>query len=203
MQALGDTIQWNKTIDLGCGNGCVTLALHEEGLPVMGLDIDGLALVAFRQRSNDVPLVQGDCLYLPFAENSLDCIISIHCFDHLDRVHFLYECRRVLRQGGLMIFDALNRHSYKMPLKRLRNRAIIRSHSGFLDRYVNVLSWRELQQALTGAGFKIQSVSGYGWIPFTVDSDNSLVNAAAWIEQFLRFDRFPSVSPRILVAARI
>jgi SAM-dependent methyltransferase len=200
-QSLGDTARARRLIDLGCGNGGVTLPLHEEGFPAMGLDIDRIALAAFRQRSHDVPLVQGDCLCLPFASSSLGCIVAIHCLDHVDRVQFLHECRRVLGQGGLLIFDALNRHSYKLPLKRLRHRDSIRSQPGFLDKYVDVFSWREVQQALARAGFEVQAVSGYGWIPFAVDSRSKLVNAAAWLERLLRLDRLPSASPRVLVAA--
>jgi ubiquinone/menaquinone biosynthesis C-methylase UbiE len=175
-----------KLIDVGCGSGCVALPLHDMGFQVSGLDLNRLALTAFRQESKDVPPVQGDCLCLPFSSSSLDCIVVIHCFDHLDRVQFLHDCRRVLGQGGLLIFDALN----------------IRSHPGFLDRYVNVFSYREVQQALAGAGFDIQAVSGYGWIPFGVNSESKLANLAARVEQVLRLDLFPSVSPRVLVAAR-
>jgi hypothetical protein len=108
----------------------------------------------------------------------------------------------VLVEGGLLIFDALNRHSYKPPLKRLRYRATIRSRSGFSDKFVDVLSWSETEEALAGAAFKIQAASGYGWLPFTVNSTTRLVEAAAWAEKLLQLDRLPGISPRILVAAR-
>lgn len=201
-QSLGDKYTQNWLIDAGCGNGEISLQLLAQGYQVLGVDNDLLALAAFRQRSCEVPLIQCDCLYLPFEDSSLDCIIAIHCFDHLDRLQFLCECMRVLSQGGLLIFDALNRHSYKLSLKRLLHMNSIKSRPEFLEKYINVFSCREVQRALAGAGFDIQSVSGYGWIPFSVDSESRLVNQAAWIEQLLRLDRFPNVSPRILVAAQ-
>ncbi len=40
------------------------------------------------------------------------------------------------------------------------------------------------------------------WIPFPRTSDNRLVSVAAWVEQKLRLDRYYSISPWILVAAR-
>jgi SAM-dependent methyltransferase len=201
-QFLGDTIRSHRLLDICCGSGCATQPLHDTGLQVVGLDIDPMALTIFRQLSNRVPLVQGDALRVPIADGGLDCVVAIHCFDHLDRVGFLEECSRILRCGGLLIFDSLNRHSYKLALKPLRYRASIRSHPGFLDKYVNVFSWDEVLRAITGVGFDVQAVSGYGWIPFTVSSKNWLVNAAARVEQVLRLDRFPSISPRVLVAAR-
>ena len=101
-----------------------------------------------------------------------------------------------------MILDALNRHSYKLPLKRLCHRHSIRSNPDFFNKYVNVFSGKELKQAITGAGFDVQATSGYGWIPFSVHSRSILINAAARIEQGLQLDRLPSVSPRILLAVR-
>jgi SAM-dependent methyltransferase len=199
---LGDAIWPRRLLDICCGSGHVTQPLHDTGLEVVGLDIDPMALTLFRRLSNSVPLVQGDALRLPIADSGLDCVVAIHCFDHLDRIQFLQECHRVLCSGGLLIFDSLNRHSYKLPLKHLRHRASIKSHPGFLDKYVNVFSWSEAQQALAGAGFDLLAVSGYGWIPFTVNTRSIRVNTFAWVEQVLRLDRFPSVSPRVLAAVR-
>lgn len=189
-------------LDLCCGGGELFQFLSKAGHGLVGLDVDPLALAASRREWPDVPTLQGDALHLPFSNGSLGTIVAIHCFDHLDRIRFLQECNRVLCSGHLLIFDALNRHSYKPLLKRLRPRTSIRSHPDFLDKYVNVFSWREVQQALAGAGFDVQAVSGYGWIPLSVNSRSKLVNAAAWVERILRLDRLPGVSPRVLVAAR-
>jgi SAM-dependent methyltransferase len=199
---LSDTTRTKKLIDLGCGSGGITLPLHEKGYPVMGLDVDQLALTELHEWAQDVPLIQGDCLYLPFVRNSLDCIVAIHCFDHLSRVKFLNECARVLTQGGLLIFDTLNWNSYKLLLKRLHLSVAMKSHQTSLDKYVNVFSWQEVQSALAKAGFSIRAASGYGWVPFPVNSNNRLVNTAAHVEQLLQLDRFPGVSPRVLVAVQ-
>jgi len=55
-----------------------------------------------------------------------------------------------LRSGGLLIFDLLNRHSYKLAMKRLSYRNNARFRPDFRDKYVNVFSWNEVQQALAG-----------------------------------------------------
>lgn len=168
----------------------------------MGLDISRRALDAFQQRSQDVPLVQGDVLCLPFARGSLDCVVAIHCFDHLDRIRFLQECSCVLRIGGLLIFDLVNRHSYKVILKRLRHWLSIAPTGNPSDKWIDVYSCREALSAIAHAGLDVQAVSGYGWIPFDVNSESKLVHVAARAEQVLRLATFPSVSPRVLVAAR-
>jgi ubiquinone/menaquinone biosynthesis C-methylase UbiE len=189
-------------LDPCCGNGEISLVLDKRGLEILALDVNRLALAAFRQHSHDIPLVQGDALHLPFWNGGLDAIVAIHCFDHLDRVGFVEECSRVLRCGGMLIFDALNRSSYKQPLKRILYRASSGHQAGFFTKYVDVFSWKKVKHALAKSSFDVQAISGYGWIPFSVNSQSNLVNAAARIEQVLGLDRLAGVSPRILVAAR-
>ncbi len=199
---LKGTTRPGRLLDLCCGSGEISLALDKLGMQLLALDVNRLALAAFRDRAQKVSLVQGDALRLPFSNSSLGIIVAIHCFDHVDRIGFLQECSRVLRNSGLLVFDSLNRHSYKLAVKRLSRRTGARSRPDFLDKYVNVFSWREVLQAIAGAGFDVQAVSGYGWIPFTVNSRSRLVNAAARVEQVLQLDRLPHVSPRVMMAVR-
>jgi ubiquinone/menaquinone biosynthesis C-methylase UbiE len=180
----------------------VTRLLHNTGLQVVGLDIDPMPLTLFRQLSNRVPLVQGDALRLPIPNGSVGCVVATHGFDHLDRAQFLGECHRVLCNDGLLIFDALNRHSYKLALKRL-SRLIYPQLTGRpSDKWIDVFSCREVVQLIASAGFDLQAASGYGWIPFSVGSNSRLVTAAASAELMMRLDRLPSVSPRVLIAVR-
>jgi SAM-dependent methyltransferase len=199
---VGEEIQPITLVDIGCGSGYVTLALNNMGLQVVGLDINPRALAVLQQRSQNVSLIQGDVLCLPFANGSLECVVVTHCFDDLDRILFLQECNRVLDTGGLLIFDALNRHSYKWVLKRLWRCLGIRVSGGPSDKWMKILSCSEVLAATVVAGFDIQAASGYNWLPFTQGSDSVLVNVIALMEQRLRLDRYPKISPRVLIVAR-
>lgn len=138
---LKDVTKQTRIFDLGYGNGLIDLKLRQEGFSIIGMDIDRAALAALQLRSHEVPLVQGYCLSLPFIKNSLEFIIAIHCFDHLDRLQFLRECERALSPAGLLIFDALNRHSYKPILKRLHHQIKNNSFPNNINKYLNILSW--------------------------------------------------------------
>ena len=199
---LGGSDRRRKLIDVGCGSGCVTLPLHDMGFQVFGLDLNRLALTVFRQGATDVPLVQGDALRLPISSGSVGCVVAIHGFDHLDRAQFLRECHRVLCNDGLLIFDALNRHSYKLALKRLGRLLGPLFPGRPSDKWIDVFSCREVAQLIALSGFDLQAASGYGWIPFSVGSDSRLVDAIASVERILRLDRLPHVSPRVLMAVR-
>ena len=199
---LEEVNQRARLIDVGCGSGCATLPLHDMGFQPLGLDINQLALMAFQQKSKDVPLVQGDALHLPIHNGSIGCVVATHLFEHVDRAQFLRECHRVLCDDGLLIFDAINRHSYKLTVKRLGRFLGLPLTGRPSDKWIDVFSCREVLQLIVRVGFDLQTISGYGWIPFSVDSDSRLVYAMASVERFLRLDSLPHVSPRILMAVR-
>ena len=181
-------------VDLGCGSGRLTMPLRGAGYRVVGLDLSSVALAAFRRRSRTAPLVRGDSARLPLRDAAVDGVLAIQSLDYVEHRAFIRECSRVLRPGGLLIFDALNRHSYKWHLKNRVGR-----HLGLPSAD---LDYRDVLRTAVHHGFEILAISGYNWVPFTRHSDSGLVRAAAFVESALRLDRFYQISPKILVAAR-
>jgi hypothetical protein len=107
-----------------------------------------------------------------------------------------------MRWGGLLILESVNRYSYKWLQRRLR-RWFSRNPSGAVsDKWVNIMSCGQVLSEITGHGFTIEAVSGYGWIPFARHSDSPLVDVLARIENSLGLARWHQASPRILVAAQ-
>jgi SAM-dependent methyltransferase len=193
---LRDVPRSSSLLEIGCGSGRLTLPLHQAGFQVVGLDRNPVALAAFKRRSGAVSLVMGDAAQLPFASNSFHCILAIQCFHYFtDPGGFLQQCYRALRNDGLLIFQSLNASSYKSAVKRLFSITEGIGPAGNL-------SCREVLDMTIGCGFGIQGISGYNWAPFTRNSDNALVGAAAVAEQLLRLDRYPDRSPWVLIAAK-
>ena len=192
--ALGKDWGSRPLLDLGCGSGRFTLPLRGADHDVVGLDVSPVALAAFRRQSPTAPLVRADAVRLPFGDASFDGVLAIQSLDYVELRAFMRECSRVLRPGGLLIFDALNRRSYKWHLKnRLGRRLELPSAD---------LDYREVLRAAVGHGFEVKVIRGYNWVPFTRHSDSKLVRVAALVESALRLDRHYQVSPKILVAAR-
>ena len=182
-----------RIIDLGCGSGRLTVELRAAGFAIVGLDINPIALCAFRTRNRDAPLVRGDIATLPFQTASANCLIAIQCVEYLDFDEFFRECSRVLRRHGWLIFDSLNRTSYKYWVKRAVGVATLPS------RYRSI---HELTSAAVRHRFDVEKVVGYGWVPFSRNSNSALVPPAAQIEKALGLGRWYQVSPRVLVATR-
>jgi SAM-dependent methyltransferase len=193
-RVLGRGTPPRRLLDVGCGSGRLTLPLREAGHEVVAVDLSPVALAAFRRRSATAPAVRGDAQCLPFADGSFDAVIAIQSFDYVDHVRFFQECGRVLRGDGLLVFDALNRRSYKWLLKNRVGRPLALPSAN--------LDCREVLGATARHGFHVESVRGYNWVPFTRHSNSRWVAVAAMAESALRLDRPYWVSPKILVAAR-
>lgn len=183
-----------RILDVGCGSGRMTLPLSRLGFRMMGLDIEPVAVTAFQQQLPGTPLVRGDVADLPFAADSFDCVVALQAAEYVDHKRLLTECYRVLRPGGAVIFDAQNLHSYKWGLKRVWD-----PNSSLVS---TIVSCRKLLQSLPEHRFTIHAIRGYNWIPFSRKSNSPLIRIAASLEQMLHLDRFHSISPKVLLAAR-
>jgi len=101
-------------LDLGCGGGFMSEALAARGAKVIGIDVSAGAIgIAKRHAaSSGLPIrylvASGEDLPLPDA--SVDCVVCVDVLEHvrsLDQV--LDEISRVLRPGGVFLFDTINR----------------------------------------------------------------------------------------------
>ncbi len=183
-----------ELLDLGCGSGAVGRALGDVAHRSVGLDISHEALVTYRRRAPAAWLARADSRRLPFRCASFDCVLALQTLDYVELETFLEQCRRVLRPGGLLIFDALNRRGYKWHLKNRVGRA--------LDLPSADLDYRQVARTAGAHGFVIEAVRGYSWPPFTRNSNNRFVALADRVESLLRLDRLYRISPKIIVAAR-
>ncbi|MDQ3932632.1 MAG: methyltransferase domain-containing protein [Actinomycetota bacterium] len=90
-----------RVLDIGCGDGRVTVMISSAGASAVGLD---RSLVMARSASEKgVTTVVGDAVALPFADGTFDAVLSnaaLHWVsDHYAAVH---EIARVLAPGGRM-----------------------------------------------------------------------------------------------------
>ncbi len=97
-----------RILDLGCGTGTCLRALEKRypGAKVFGLDL-ALEMVrhaAARPWRRHRPVVAADAEVLPFADQSLDLVISNLMLQWCDAERTCRELRRVLAPGGVCLF---------------------------------------------------------------------------------------------------
>ncbi|MEO6473395.1 MAG: class I SAM-dependent methyltransferase [Aeromicrobium sp.] len=96
-------------VDVGCGTGTLTIAIAAQ-TPAKVVGIDGdpaiLELARRKQGAERVEWRQGLADSLPFADDSVDCVVSTLVMHHLPRdtkVASLDEMARILRPGGTLL----------------------------------------------------------------------------------------------------
>jgi len=98
-------------LDIGCGTGWFTrhfAASH--GWNVIGLDTDAERLAYARTRGRNERYQEGDARALPFADESIDCVVSIAALCFVDGWETaLREMVRVARRR--VVVGLLNRNS--------------------------------------------------------------------------------------------
>ena len=100
-------------VDLGCGGGEWLELLHENGYDPLGVDGNPY-VIEYTQDANPELRLQCEDAFKYLAQsdsNSHDVITSFHMIEHFDTRQlftFFNECRRVLRQGGLVLLVTPN-----------------------------------------------------------------------------------------------
>ncbi|OWA37114.1 bifunctional demethylmenaquinone methyltransferase/2-methoxy-6-polyprenyl-1,4-benzoquinol methylase [Saccharibacillus sp. O16] len=104
--------QGDSAIDLCCGTCDWTISLAEasKGGPITGLDFSQAMLDVGRQKlkvapyGDQITLIQGNAMELPFADNSFDyATIGFGLRNVPDLVQVLQEMRRVVKPGGMVV----------------------------------------------------------------------------------------------------
>jgi SAM-dependent methyltransferase len=99
----------NSVLEIGCGTGHFGRWLSQRGLTPVGSDLSA-AMLAQARALDGVPLVQGDALRLPFADDTFDVTALITTLEFLTLPRqALVEALRVSWHG--IILGVLNRWS--------------------------------------------------------------------------------------------
>lgn len=137
-------------LDFGCGLG----TLSDQIVPlvakiyVMDFTWEHLELVHKRfirfNRNNKITLIAGgDGRYLPFPDNSIDCVLlsgMLEQFPHKMQLKFLKEIHRILKPDGQVFSEAPNRMNYEYFTKYLDRYTIFKYMRSLLPRFFSNMS---------------------------------------------------------------
>lgn len=92
-------------LDIPCGVGWGT-SLLKSAKKFYGIDISKEAVQYGVQHYKNITFAMGNMNNIPFSDNSMDAIICLEGFEHVDKetgLKFLSEAKRVCRSEGILI----------------------------------------------------------------------------------------------------
>ncbi|PLL13652.1 3-demethylubiquinone-9 3-O-methyltransferase [Tabrizicola sp. TH137] len=162
-------IDWRgkAVLDLGCAGGFMAEAMARRGAEVTGIDPAEGAIAAARAHAASEGLAirydTGVGEALPYADASFDTVVCVDVLEHVaDLPKVLAEVARVLKPGGLFLFDTINRN----PLARLATIIIAEDMLRLLPKGTHdpalFIRPAELRRAMAGAGLVPGPITGLG-----------------------------------------
>jgi SAM-dependent methyltransferase len=151
-RALGHLLPPLDVVDIGCGEGYLTLEAARWARRVIGIDrsaevLERATALARRRRVTNVTWKKGDIGKLPLKDASVDVALLSQSLHHAaDPAHAAAEAARVVRPGGRVLILDLREHDQAWVRNKFGDR-----HLGF--------SPPQLEALLRGAGLSDVRVS--------------------------------------------
>jgi ubiquinone biosynthesis O-methyltransferase len=159
-------------LDVGCGGGFMAVALAERGSRVTGVDPSRRSVASALRAADrrNIPIAccvgRGECL--PVRDDAFDVVVCVDVLEHLADVDsVLREVRRVLRPGGLFLFDTINRNPLASFVIVALAETILRLLPTGTHDPALFIRPEELRQKLEAAGFRVGPFVGMGPIGLT------------------------------------
>ena len=154
-------------LDLGCAGGFMAEALHDRGARVTGIDPAEQAVTAARAHAEAagraITYETGMGEALTHGGEAFDAVVCVDVLEHVaDLQTVLAEIARVLRPGGMFLFDTINRN----PLARLATITLAEDVLRLLPRGTHdpamFIRPAELRAGLARAGLSPGPMTGLG-----------------------------------------
>ena len=110
-QVLVNTDSAAKVLDVGCGNGNMSIALGGKGCNVLGIDISPQSIEYAQQRNtlSNVSFKVVDASTLVASNQKYEAIVCSEVLEHLDEPqNLLHELRQVLTGNGVLVVTVPN-----------------------------------------------------------------------------------------------
>lgn len=97
-----------KLLDVGCGTGEFLKSARQAGWYVQGTEFSEYSSKKAESAVN-IPVFHGELKDANFSEASFDVITLWHVLEHIpEPAELLQECRRILKDGGIMLVEVPN-----------------------------------------------------------------------------------------------
>jgi 2-polyprenyl-3-methyl-5-hydroxy-6-metoxy-1,4-benzoquinol methylase len=157
-----------RAVDLGCNDGTVTQMLADKGYDAIGVDLDADKVASGRRARPHLDLRQGSALETASLgpRRLTTCLELIEHLEPPSQAQLLASIAEATPAGGRLVLSTPGRYSlygtYERARLLVRGR---RAYDWWDPTHVGVMSWRRLRRHLAEAGFVVDSLTGYHYLP--------------------------------------
>lgn len=149
-------------LDFGCGDGFFARLVFSAGALDVGLDLDQSRVGEARESGVYREVVTYDGKHIPFSDGHFGSVISNCVLEHVvDVPEVVLDIARVTRLGGVFLTSVMTARwdDYLLGARVLgdRYRAFMRRQ----QEHLNLFTRSRWESVFTGAGFEVESVTGY------------------------------------------
>ncbi len=152
----------DKVIELGCGTGTTALKLADSVAEIVGTDVSAemVRIAAGKDGPNNVRFVQSDASGADLQEGGFDAVLAFNLIHLLEDIPVAAEnAAKLLKPGGLFI-SKTPCLGEKLKFQLLRPIVMGLRLIGKAP-FVHFMKYRDLERAITGAGFEIVDTALY------------------------------------------
>jgi 2-polyprenyl-6-hydroxyphenyl methylase/3-demethylubiquinone-9 3-methyltransferase len=166
-ERFGADLSQVRLLDIGCGGGVLAEEFAKLGCQVTGIDIseESLAVARAHARTRDLSIKyqNGSATRLPFDEGSFGVVSCCDALEHIPELRqVIAEVGRVLKPGGLFLFDTINRTSKSKVnfIFGLQDFSFTKLFPKDAHVWEMFITPEELTTALEEHGMQVQGMSG-------------------------------------------
>ena len=157
-----------RILDAACGAGLIALPLAEAGFDVLGVDLSAGSIEAARSRVPDGGSARfetgdaTDLLAVPgVAPETFDAVLLLDMLEHVESTPaVLAEAARVLRPGGVMVFNTFNQTPLAWLVAIHGFKVVVREAPQHLHVYRLFQSPETLTERCAEAGLTMREIRG-------------------------------------------
>ncbi len=153
-----------RVLELGCGGGLLTAKLEAGPWRLVAQDVLEGPLKAARPHLRQATLIRSDAARLPFPDSSFDAVLSSEFLEHArDLRAVVAESARVLRPGGLFLYETISRTFTSFVMGKVVLEWIFRYVPPGTHRFRDFIRPAELHQIMSES--RIRNLEVFGVVP--------------------------------------
>ncbi|MFH1967837.1 MAG: class I SAM-dependent methyltransferase, partial [bacterium] len=149
-----------KILDVGCGEGNLSIKLREKGIEVVGIERDEKSYNSAKENINKVFFADVEKFQLPFPIGYFNCIIYADILEHLIcPLAVLKNHRDFLNDSGYIIASIPNIRYYKIMTRLFLGGSWDYVDKGILDRsHLRFFTLINIKELFADAGYEIVEI---------------------------------------------